>query len=69
MDKRVEAIRKHPKVGRWSCSWIDECLSDQELIDELDGAGATTVTKAVRWAVREHDLWEELQKVRESECW
>ena len=55
-DKRVEAIRKHPKVGRGSCTTIDEATTDDELIAELDGAGATTVEKAVQWALETEGL-------------
>jgi hypothetical protein len=65
MDERVEAVRNHPKVGRGSCSWIDECLTDQDLAEELDQAGATSAAAAVRWAVEGHDLWVmQMQEVR-----
>ena len=47
MDKRVEAIRSHPKVGRGTCSLIDETWSDHELVADLDAMGADTVAKAV----------------------
>ncbi len=57
MDKRVEAVRNHPKVGRGSCSWIDECLTDAELAERLDGEGIKTKAGAIRWAVDGHDLW------------
>ena len=50
-DERVEAIRNHPKVGRGSCTTIDEATTDEELIVELDEARATTVKKAVKYAL------------------
>jgi len=62
MDKRVEAIRSHPKVGRGTCSVIDETWSDQELVTELDAMGANTTTKAVAWAVDRHDLWADVME-------
>lgn len=56
-DPRVEAIRKHPKVGRGSCASIDECYSDQELVDGLDEEGITDSQAAVRWALEREGLW------------
>ena len=55
-DTRVEAIRKHPKVGRGSCTTIDEATTDDELVAELDEAGATTVEQAVSWALETEGL-------------
>lgn len=50
-DERVQAIRKHPKVGEGSCTVIDECYTDAELIEELDEDGITTPEGAVEWAL------------------
>lgn len=50
MDKRVEAIRADRKVGRGSCSSIDECYSDNNLIEALDSSKIKTPTAAVKWA-------------------
>ena len=53
---RVNAIRNHPKVGRGSCTSIDECFTDQELIDCLDAAGVSNEKDAVKWAVDHEGL-------------
>ena len=53
-DPRVAAIRNDRKVGRWSCSPVDECFTDGELTDELDRAGVRTPASALRWARRVH---------------
>lgn len=49
-DRRVTAIRNDKKVGRGTCSSIDECLTDDELIAMLDAEKITTATAAVIWA-------------------
>ena len=54
---RVMAIRNHPKVGRGSCTSIDECFSDQELIDCLDASGVSNEDDAVKWAVDHEGLF------------
>lgn len=56
-DPRVTAIRKDAKVGRGTCSMIDECYSAEELVEELDAKGITTPAGAVKWAHDYHDLW------------
>ncbi len=56
MDARVEAIRKNERVGRGSCTTIDEATTDDELIAELDEAGVTTPAKAVQWAIETEGL-------------
>lgn len=56
----IDAIRSHPKIGRWTCSVIDECYSDAELIAEFGTSptGKTlTVAGAVRKAVAAHNAW------------
>lgn len=56
-DERVEAIRAHPLVGRGSCSRLAECVSDQEIADELDDLMITDPAKAVEWALDDEELW------------
>ena len=58
-DIRVIAIRNHPKVGRGSCSTIDECYTDEELLRDLDAAGIKGKRAAVRWAREGENLWVE----------
>ena len=50
MDKRIKAISANEKVGRGSCSTIDECWDIDEIIEELDGKGISTPEAAVKWA-------------------
>lgn len=49
-DARVIAIRADKNVGRGSCSSIDECWSDAELIAALDGENITEPAAAVKFA-------------------
>lgn len=53
---RVEAIRNHPKVGRGSCSSIDECWDDSDIIDFLDENNILTPEGAVTWALEQEGL-------------
>lgn len=49
-DPRVAAIRADAAVGRGSCSSIDECYEDTELVSALDRESIQTAHDAVRWA-------------------
>lgn len=60
IDPRVVAIRQDPRVGRGTCTSIDECYSDSELASHLDSAGVTTGPAAVNWAHEEHGLYLEM---------
>lgn len=57
MRMYVEAIRANPKVGRGSCTNVDECFSDAELAKALEEAGVTSVRGAVEWALDLAGLW------------
>jgi len=59
MDRRVAAIREDPKVGRNTCSTIDECYSDADLAAELDSLGITAARSAVRWARKSERIRED----------
>ncbi len=52
-DNRVKAIRADLRVGRGSCSSIDECWEDQELIEAMNEAHVETETEAVHWALQQ----------------
>ncbi len=56
-DARVEAIRKDKLVGHGSCSSIDECMSDAELIKTLDECEIKTVKTALKFAYDHEELW------------
>ena len=57
MDKRIKAIRANDKVGRGSCSSIDECYDTDEIIEELDSKGISTPEAAVKWALETEGIW------------
>lgn len=59
-DPRVIAIRADQLVGRNSCSPVDECFSDLELIEELERQHCWKPVSALRWARRYHRLWAEM---------
>lgn len=46
----VDAIRRCTLVGRGTCSTIDECMEDQELVDKLIRDGIRTPSDALKWA-------------------
>lgn len=58
MDERVKAIRQDKQVGNNTCSMIDECQTDNELIEAMDEQGIT-LANAVKWARRWEKLWME----------
>ena len=55
-DPRVEAIRSNERVGRGTCTTIDEAYTDDELVEALNEAEVTTVEKAVAWAIENEGL-------------
>ena len=56
-DARVVAIRADERVGHGSCSSIDECFEDRELVERLNAEGVKIAKAAVAWAVRLEGLW------------
>jgi hypothetical protein len=56
-DPRVVAIREHPKVGRGTCTSIDECFGDSELAEFLDECDVKTVKAAVAFALDTEGLY------------
>ena len=61
MDARIEAIRSDKNVGRGSCTALDECYSDGEIIAALNDAGIPllAVRTAVTWAYEQEGLQRE----------
>lgn len=55
-DIRVVAVRENKLVGRGSCSSIDECMEDSELVSEFNRENITTPKAAVRWAIQQELL-------------
>jgi len=54
---RVNAIRNHPRVGRGSCTSVDECWDDKEIIEFLDENNITTEEGAIEWALEQEGLF------------
>ena len=52
----ITAVRAHPKIGKGSLSWIDETMTDLEVLEEVKEAKATTPALAI-----DHLLW--LEKI------
>jgi hypothetical protein len=68
----VEAIRSHKTIGRYTCSVIDECYSDEELIKEFGWTPAgkpRTVLGAVRDAIYAHNCWADRFNEIASTAW
>lgn len=55
--ERVKAIRENKKIGTGTCSSIDECWSDDDLVSALDREGITNVSDALEWALKQEGLW------------
>lgn len=49
-DIRVAAIRHDTRVGWGTCTSIDECYDDRDLVNMLDCADILTAEGAVKWA-------------------
>ena len=54
---RVTAIRDHSRVGRGTCTSVDECWDDKEIIEFLDDNNVTTEEGAIEWALEQEGLF------------
>ncbi len=52
----VKAVREHPKLGRGSCHPWDECYTDEELREMLDGK---TVEDAISLGLAVLDVFDD----------
>ena len=59
MQRLIDAIRNDELVGRGTCSSIDECYDNVDLVDSLNEENITTPEGAVKWARKQEGLWEE----------
>jgi hypothetical protein len=57
MNELIKAIRDDVMVGRGTCSSIDECYSDSELLELIDECNINTPRSAVEWARDSETLW------------
>lgn len=56
MDPRVKAIRDDVLVGSSTASVVEECYTDEELVDELDRYDILTPRAAVEHARDSQDM-------------
>jgi hypothetical protein len=43
----LKAVRNHPQIGLATCSYIDETMTDLEVLEEVKEAGITTAEQAI----------------------
>lgn len=60
MDLRVKAIRENTLIGRGTCSIVSECMTDEEIITELDQWKILDPRKAVEFYITSEDINVEL---------
>jgi hypothetical protein len=58
-QQMVEAIRSDKLVGRGTCSSIDECFDDADIIRALQESGINTIDGALTWAREQEGLFME----------
>jgi len=58
----IDAVRADPKVGRGTCSSIDECYEQHELAAALTRDNITTAKAAVKWARGVERLYRERER-------
>ena len=59
MDAMVKAIRENSLIGATTCSCVNECYSDEEILTELRECKITTSLGAVEWAITIESLFQE----------
>jgi hypothetical protein len=59
MKSLIQAIRNDKLVGRGTCSSVDECFGDDELLHLLNVLGITSAEGAAKWARESELLWRE----------
>ena len=57
--KRIKAIREHRLVGNGSCTSVDECWTDAEILEFLDKYRIESPEGAVKWALEQEGMWRE----------
>lgn len=68
-QEMIAAVRSDVKVGRGTCSVIDECYGDRELAEALADAGIDTVKGAVEWARDVERLFREREQEVRAEAY
>ena len=67
-QEMIAAVRADQKVGRGSCSVIDECYTDAELAEAFLNEGIDTVQNAVEWARDVERLFREREQEVRAEA-
>ena len=68
MPAWINAVRMDDKVGRGSCSVIDECWTDEEIREGLVRDGVRGKIEAVRWARRIERMFREREREVRAEA-
>jgi len=55
----IDAVRMDHIVGRGTCSVIDECYSNAELLAALADERIRSASGALRWARSTHKMWKD----------
>jgi hypothetical protein len=58
----IDAIRKHPKIGLGTCTYVDEAFTDNELVERLDEEGITDSEKAIKYFLDLEGLLEDQEE-------
>lgn len=61
----IHAVRNHPVIGRGTCSYIDECWTDEEIMHHINDPVMKwdgTTAGAVAQLVAVHNLWQERER-------
>tara|TARA_R110000823_G_C15697833_1_gene476114 strand:- start:264 stop:551 length:288 start_codon:yes stop_codon:yes gene_type:complete len=58
MDARIKAVRDNKLVGRGTCTYANECFSDEELLAEITCSKGPDFTEkdAIDWCIWLQDL-------------
>ena len=59
LTEGIDMIRLDKIVGRGTCSVIDECYSNAELLSALQADGIRSASGALRWARSTHKMWKD----------
>ena len=68
-QEMIAAVRADVKVGRGTCSVIDECYTDAELAEAFLNEGIDTVQNAVEWARDIERLFREREQELRAEAY
>jgi len=53
----VDAVRKDPQIGRGTCSTIDECYDDSEIVEVIRDEGLATADALLASLYSAENIW------------